>query len=107
MDADPASNAANWQWVAGCGADAAPYFRIFNPVLQGEKFDVSGDYIRQWVPELKALPFTYIHKPWQAPAGMLEDCKIRLGVTYPEPIVDHKAARERALLAFKALKGGS
>lgn len=103
VDADPASNPANWQWVAGCGADAAPYFRIFNPVAQGEKFDPDGAYVRRWVPELKDLPAKYVHAPWTAPADALATAGVVLDRDYPTPIVDHKAARERALAAFKGL----
>ena len=95
VDADLANNAANWQWVAGCGADAAPFFRIFNPVLQGEKFDPSGSYVRQFVPELKDVPDKHIHKPWAAPVPP---------PNYPAPIVDLAWGRERALAGFKALK---
>lgn len=101
MDADLASNSVSWQWVAGCGADAAPYFRIFNPVLQGQKFDPQGQYVRQWVPELCLLPNKYTHTPWEAPLNVLEAAGIRLGHTFPLPIVDHKKARARALGAFK------
>jgi deoxyribodipyrimidine photo-lyase len=101
LDADLASNSAGWQWVAGCGADAAPYFRIFNPVLQGEKFDANGDYVRLWVPELAKLPAKWIHKPWLAPKGILP---MTLGKDYPWPIVDHRVARARALAAYQALK---
>ena len=97
---DPANNAASWQWVAGSGADAAPYFRIFNPVLQGEKFDPNGDYVRQFVPELTALPDKYLHWPWTAPELILKKAEIELGRTYPLPIVDHQRARKRALEAF-------
>jgi deoxyribodipyrimidine photo-lyase len=104
VDADPASNAASWQWVAGSGADAAPYYRIFAPVVQGEKFDPNGEYIRKYVPELSRLPNSLIHKPWEAPHPILKAAGITLGTTYPRPIVDHKAARERALEAFKSLK---
>lgn len=100
LDADMASNAASWQWVAGSGADAAPYFRIFNPVLQGEKFDPKGDYIRKWVPELAALPAKWIHKPWEAPPQSLS---IKLGRDYPEPIIDHAKARKTALEYYKHL----
>ena len=103
VDADPANNAANWQWVAGTGADAAPYFRIFNPILQGEKFDPNGDYVRRWVPELARLPSRIIHKPWTAKAEQLAAAGVRLGQTYPHPIVDHDRARQRALMAFKPL----
>ncbi len=103
VDADLASNAASWQWVAGSGADAAPWFRIFNPVLQGEKFDGEGNYVRRWVPELTALPDKFIHRPWDAPAGVLASAGIELGVTYPYPVVEHGAARQRALAAFREL----
>jgi deoxyribodipyrimidine photo-lyase len=103
VDADLASNTLGWQWVAGCGADAAPYFRIFNPVSQGEKFDPQGDYVRRWVPELARLPTKYLHKPWEAPACVLSDAGVRLGETYPAPIVDHATARERALAALATL----
>ena len=104
VDADPGSNPGNWQWVAGCGADAAPYFRIFNPVLQGEKFDPNGTYVRRWVPELSKLPNELIHKPWTAAPLELASAAIELGTTYPHPIVDHKAARERALAALASIK---
>jgi deoxyribodipyrimidine photo-lyase len=103
-DADPANNAASWQWVAGSGADAAPYFRIFNPVLQGEKFDPEGLYVARWVPELARLPAAHIHAPWQAPAATLAAAGVKLGETYPRPIVDHGQARERALAALAAIK---
>lgn len=102
VDADPASNAASWQWVAGSGADASPYFRIFNPFTQGEKFDPEGDYVRRWVPELSKLPKKYIHRPWEAPPHILKQAGVTLGGNYPRPIVDHKPARERALSAYKA-----
>lgn len=104
-DADPANNAASWQWVAGSGADAAPYFRIFNPFTQGEKFDPEGQYIRRFVPELAKLPNGYIHRPWDAPPAILRAAGIELGRDYPAPIVDHDAARARALAAFQSLKG--
>jgi deoxyribodipyrimidine photo-lyase len=104
IDADPASNAASWQWVAGCGADASPFFRIFNPILQGEKFDRDGDYVREFVPELATLDNKYIHKPFEAPKAVLEKAGIALGETYPNPIVDHAAARDRALKAYSAIK---
>lgn len=104
VDADPASNAASWQWVAGSGADAAPYFRIFNPFTQGEKFDPNGDYVRKFVPELARLPKRFIHRPWEAPKLVLLEAGVKLGDTYPAPIVDHKFARERALAAYKATR---
>ena len=104
VDADLASNAASWQWVAGCGADAAPYFRIFNPISQGEKFDPDGTYVRRWVPELARLPARFIHQPWTAPALVLHEAGIDLGTTYPRPIVEHAKARAEALDAFAALK---
>ncbi len=106
VDADLANNAASWQWVAGSGADAAPYFRIFNPVLQGQKFDASGDYVRQFVPEIAKLPTKVLHAPWTATDAQLSDAGVRLGHTYPRPIVDHGAARQRALAAFAAMKSG-
>jgi len=101
VDADPASNAASWQWVAGSGADASPYFRIFNPFTQGEKFDPEGDYVREFIPELAKLPKKYIHRPWEAPQNILDYANVKLGETYPKPIIDHKFARERALAAYK------
>jgi deoxyribodipyrimidine photo-lyase len=104
VDADLANNAASWQWVAGCGADAAPYFRIFNPVKQGQTFDPDGAYVRRWVPEIAALPADAIHAPWEAPPGVLAAAGVRLGDTYPHPIVDHRMARDRALEAFAAIK---
>jgi deoxyribodipyrimidine photo-lyase len=106
VDADPASNAASWQWVAGSGADAAPYYRIFNPVLQGEKFDPAGAYVRHWVPELARMPQSALHKPWAAPRELRMAAGVNLGQTYPAPIVDHDMARQRALAAFQSLKGG-
>lgn len=104
VDADLANNSAGWQWVAGCGADAAPYFRIFNPVLQGEKFDREGDYVRQWVPELAHLPASWIHQPWNAPAFVLAAAGVALGETYPRPMVVHEAARAAALEAYAYVK---
>lgn len=100
VDADLANNAANWQWVAGCGTDAAPYFRIFNPTLQSQKFDPEGTYIKRWVPELGKLDSPYIHCPWNAPFHVLEEAGIQLGRTYPFPIIDHDFARKRALEGF-------
>ena len=107
VDADLANNAAGWQWVAGSGADAAPYFRIFNPISQGEKFDPQGDYVRRFVPELARMPTKWIHQPWAAPDSVLRAARVDLGTTYPRPIVDHKTARERALSAFKDLKSAA
>ena len=104
VDADPASNSASWQWVAGSGADASPFFRIFNPILQGEKFDPDGDYVRTFVPDLEALGPKYIHRPFEAPDSVLEAARIRLGTTYPKPIVNHAGARDRALAAFNTIK---
>lgn len=104
VDADLANNTLGWQWVGGCGADAAPYFRIFNPVTQGEKFDPEGTYVRQWVPALKKLPNKWIHSPWKAPAAILEQGGVNLGKNYPEPLVDHAEARESALKAFKKIR---
>jgi deoxyribodipyrimidine photo-lyase len=106
VDADAGSNPANWQWVAGSGADAAPYFRVFNPVLQGEKFDPDGAYVRRWVPELDRLPAPLIHRPWTATPLELGSAGVELGRTYPEPIVDHKVARARALAAYGELRTG-
>lgn len=103
IDADPANNTASWQWVAGCGADAAPYFRIFNPETQSEKFDGGGRYIKRFVPALSELPAKYIHAPHKAPADMLKKAGVTLGDTYPKPLVDLKATRERALKAFENL----
>jgi deoxyribodipyrimidine photo-lyase len=103
VDADPASNPASWQWVAGSGADAAPFFRIFNPILQGEKFDPQGEYVKQNVPELACMPVDFIHAPWTAPAREHTPGGVGIGATYPEPIVDHAAARARALAAFKRM----
>jgi deoxyribodipyrimidine photo-lyase len=102
-DADLASNSASWQWVAGCGADAAPYFRIFNPTLQGEKFDPYGDYTRHFVPELKNLPDKFLFKPWEAPLNILNDAGVILGETYPKPIVALDESRQKALQAYSRL----
>lgn len=107
VDADLASNTLGWQWTAGCGADAAPFFRIFNPVTQGEKFDPRGIYVRQWVPEIASLPDKYLHQPWSAPESLLDEHAIDLGKDYPRPVVDLKATRERALERYKAIKKSS
>ncbi len=104
VDADVASNAASWQWVAGSGADAAPYFRIFNPMMQGEKFDPNGDYVRRWVPELRGLPTADLHTPWLADPAILRHAGVRLGDSYPRPIVDHAEARAAALAGYEAIK---
>ena len=104
VDADLASNSASWQWVAGCGADAAPFFRVFNPSLQGAKFDPDGAYVRRWVPELAKLPDGLLHQPWAARPIELADAGLRLGRDYPLPIVDHATARQRALAAFQRIK---
>ena len=103
-DADLAQNTLGWQWTAGCGADAAPYFRIFNPVSQGEKFDPNGDYVRRWCPELAKLPDEWLHRPWETPVETLDRAGLRLGRDYPEPIVSHAIAREAALEALAKIK---
>ena len=103
VDADLASNGLNWQWVAGCGVDAAPYFRIFNPVLQGKKFDTEGEYTRRFVPELSELPKKFLFTPWEASEAILKEAGIILGKTYPFPIVDLQQSRERALQAYHLL----
>lgn len=105
VDADLGSNTLGWQWAGGCGADAAPYFRIFNPITQGEKFDPEGTYVRRWVPELASVPAEYIHSPWAAPPLALSMSGVTLGEDYPRPIVDHAMARERALAALAAVSG--
>ena len=104
VDGDPAANNGGWQWSAGTGTDAAPYFRIFNPVLQGKKFDPQGDYVRQWVPELANLPPKFIHNPWEMPHQLQIQFNVLLGVEYPFPIVDHTLARERTLEAYQHAK---
>ncbi|MFV0276359.1 MAG: cryptochrome/photolyase family protein [Parahaliea sp.] len=104
VDADLANNACSWQWVAGSGVDAAPYFRIFNPCTQGEKFDPRGEYVRRWVPELAALPERYLHRPFDAPPELLHSAGLRLGEHYPRPLVEHGFARARALAAYQSLR---
>ncbi len=104
VDADLANNTLGWQWAAGSGADAAPYFRIFNPVSQGERFDPQGLYVRRWVPEIAGLSDRYLHKPWEAPMKDLQGAGVDLGNAYPRPIVDHAEARQRALAAWDDLK---
>ena len=103
VDADLASNTQGWQWAAGCGADAAPYFRIFNPILQGEKFDAKGNYVRKWIPPLDDVPKKWLFSPWDAPKATLEDTNLSLGENYPEPCVEHKFARARALEALSTI----
>ena len=107
VDADLANNSASWQWIAGCGADAAPYFRVFNPITQGQKFDKDGTYIRKYIPEIAALPEKYLNCPWETPQDILNHCGITLGKTYPNPIVDLKVSREQALNAFQSIKENS
>ena len=104
VDADLASNTLGWQWSAGCGADAAPYFRVFNPVRQGERFDPRGAYVRRWCPELSQLPDRYIHQPWAAPPRVLDDAGVRLGRDYPHPVADLSASRKEALAAYERVK---
>lgn len=104
FDADLANNSMGWQWIAGSGVDASPFFRIFNPITQGEKFDPNGDYVRKWIPELSNLPNAWIHKPFIAPPLILADAEIELGKTYPKPIVNHDFARKRVLEIFKRIK---
>ena len=106
VDGDPAQNNLGWQWSAGCGCDAQPWFRVFNPVLQGDRFDPSGGYVRRWLPRLDRLPNRYIHRPWEAPARVLEEAGVRLGQDYPYPVVDHSRARDRFLeVARNHLRG--
>lgn len=101
LDGDPAANNGGWQWTAGTGTDAAPYFRVFNPVLQGRKFDSHGDYVRRWVPELAAVPEAYVHSPWEMPADVQKQAGCQIGKDYPAPIVDHHLARQRVLAAYR------
>lgn len=105
VDADLANNTLGWQWASGCGADAAPYFRIFNPELQGEKFDPDGIYVKRWCPELSKVPSKWVHKPWKAPLDVLSASGVELGKNYPNPLVDHSFARVRALGALESIKG--
>lgn len=104
VDADLAANSASWQWIAGCGADAAPYFRIFNPITQGHRFDEDGEYTKKYVPELKDMPNKFLYNPWEAPQEVLDKAGVVLGKNYPKPIVDVKKSREKALAAFSSLK---
>jgi len=105
IDGDPAANNGGWQWAAGTGTDAAPYFRVFNPILQGQKFDPVGDYVRRWVPELVDVPAKYIDQPWQMPSALQKELECVIGRDYPGPIIDHVQARERLLAAYSAAKG--
>ena len=105
LDGDPASNNGGWQWTAGTGTDAAPYFRVFNPILQGLKFDPQGDYVRRWVPELALVPTKYIHTPWEMPDDLQKQVHSRIDSDYPAPIVDHSLARERVLIAYRSGSG--
>jgi deoxyribodipyrimidine photo-lyase len=105
VDADLASNTFGWQWVGGCGADAAPYFRIFNPILQGKRFDPDGKYIRRFIPELKHVPNKKLHTPWQLTPSEQRDCQCQIGETYPEPVIEHEEGRKRALEAWAAFRG--
>ena len=104
VDGDPAANNGGWQWTAGVGTDAAPYFRVFNPVLQGKKFDPQGDHVRRWLPELRNVPDKFIHEPWIMPLSQQRQAGCTIGSDYPAPIVDHKAARQRTLEAYGAAK---
>jgi deoxyribodipyrimidine photo-lyase len=107
VDGDPAANNGGWQWTAGVGTDAAPYFRIFNPLLQSQRFDPRGDYIRRWVPELTNVPAEYIHAPAAMPLDLQSQIGLRIGKDYPAPIIDHASARARTLAAFQASPNGS
>ena len=107
VDGDPAANNGGWQWTAGVGTDAAPYFRVFNPVLQGKKFDPQGDHVRRWLPELRNVPDKFIHEPWTMPVSQQRQAGCTIGSDYPAPIVDHKAARERVLVAYAEAKQGA
>ena len=104
LDADIASNSASWQWVAGTGIDSSPYFRIFNPITQSQKFDKDGEYIRKYVPELSKLPNKYLFEPYVTPDDILKKCNIKMGETYPMPVVDLKESRKKALDCFKKYK---
>jgi deoxyribodipyrimidine photo-lyase len=106
VDGDPAANNGGWQWSAGTGTDAAPYFRIFNPVLQGRKFDPNGEYVRRWLPELARVPQKFLHMPWQMPAHIQQAAGCLIGYDYPKPVIDHKWARQRALAAYGQARSG-
>jgi deoxyribodipyrimidine photo-lyase len=105
VDGDPAANNGGWQWTAGCGTDAAPYFRIFNPILQGKKFDPHGKYVRRWLPELANVPLANLHTPWEMPPLIQQEVGCVIGRDYPRPIVEHSWARKRALAAYDEVKG--
>ena len=102
LDGDPAANNGGWQWTAGVGTDAAPYFRVFNPLLQGQKFDPQGAYVRRWVPELTQVPERFVHQPWSMPDILQQEMHCRIGLDYPAPIVDHGLARQRVLQTYQA-----
>ena len=106
VDADLANNSLGWQWVAGSGADAAPYFRVFNPALQSKRYDAEGRYLRRWLPELADLPDRYLHAPWEAPKAVLDGAGIRIGRDYPKPLVDLKLSRAEALEAYQRIRSG-
>jgi deoxyribodipyrimidine photo-lyase len=101
VDGDPAANNGGWQWTAGVGMDAAPYFRVFNPVVQAKRFDPEGAYVRRWLPELASVPTTYIHEPWRMPAAVQGEAGVRIGLEYPSPVVDLGKGRLRALEAYR------
>jgi deoxyribodipyrimidine photo-lyase len=101
LDGDPASNNGGWQWTAGTGTDAAPYFRVFNPTAQAQRYDPDGNYIRRWVPELRQVPEPYVHSPWEMPAGVQHEAGCQIGVDYPRPLLDHAWARDRALAVYR------
>ena len=105
VDADLASNTLGWQWTAGCGADAAPYFRVFNPVTQGERYDPGGAYVKEYVPELRDMPARFVHRPWEAPGEVRKEAQVALGATYPQPMLDHAEARKAALAAYGEFTG--
>ena len=104
VDADLSNNTMGWQWIAGCGADASPYFRIFNPIIQGQKFDPQGTYVKHWIPELKDIPVSHIHTPWELSPLELKAAKVTLGKTYPTPIISHSRGRQKALAAYASFK---
>ena len=104
VDGDPASNNGGWQWAASTGTDAQPYFRVFNPVAQGRRFDPDGAYVRRWVPELENVPDEYLHAPWTMPAAVQTASGCRIGADYPEPIVEHADARRRAIAAYRSVR---